>query len=44
LCIVALVPAFFLEGRKPSPYFIRRRGDNTYFPDVTKDQKPAIGR
>lgn len=23
LCIVALVPAFFLEGRKPSPYLVR---------------------
>jgi len=34
LCIVALVPAFFLEGRKPSPYLIRSRGDDTYFPDV----------
>jgi len=28
LCIVALVPAIFLEGRKPSPYFIRSR-DNS---------------
>ncbi len=31
LCIVALVPAFFLEGRKPSPYFVRNTGDDTYF-------------
>ncbi|HEU5229253.1 MAG TPA: MFS transporter [Ktedonobacteraceae bacterium] len=25
LCLVALVPAILLEGRKPSPYFIRSR-------------------
>jgi MFS family permease len=24
LCLVALLPAFFLDGREPSPYFIRR--------------------
>jgi MFS family permease len=44
LCVVALVPAFFLEGRKPSPYFIRSSGDDTYYPDVSKDKKPVIGR
>jgi len=43
LCIVALVPAFFLEGRKPSPYFIRSSGGDTYLSDVSEDQKPAIG-
>ena len=30
LCVVALVPAFFLEGRKPSPYLIRSSGDDMY--------------
>lgn len=44
LCIVALVPAFFLEGRKPSPYFIRSSGGDTYLSDVSEDKKPAIGR
>src|SRR6266849_2149580 len=28
LCLVALVPAFFLEGRKPSPYLIRSRSSD----------------
>ena len=28
LCLVALLPAFFLEGRKPSPYLIRSRSDD----------------
>src|SRR5713226_8777400 len=44
LCIVALVPAFFLEGRKPSPYFVRNTGDDTYLTDESKDKKPVIGR
>jgi MFS family permease len=44
LCIVALVPAFFLEGRKPSPYFVRSSGGDPYLSDVSEDKKPAIGR
>lgn len=44
LCIVALVPALFLEGRKQSPYFVRSSGGDTYLSDVSEDQKPAIGR
>jgi MFS family permease len=44
LCVVALVPALFLEGRKQSPYFVRSSGGDTYLSDVNKDQKPAIGR
>ncbi len=44
LCVVALVPAIFLEGRKPSPYLVRSRGgDDIYYP-VSKDKKPVIGR
>ena len=35
LCIIALVLAFFLEGRKPSPYLIRSRGGHG-------DQQPIM--
>jgi MFS transporter, DHA2 family, triacylglyceride efflux pump len=44
LCMVALVPAFFLEGRKPSPYFVRSSGGDTYLSEVSEDKKPAVGR
>jgi MFS transporter, DHA2 family, triacylglyceride efflux pump len=44
LCMVALVPAFFLEGRKPSPYFVRSSDGDTYLSDVSEDKKPAVGR
>jgi MFS family permease len=35
LCIIALMPAFFLEGRKPSPYLIRSRSGH-------EDQQPVM--
>ncbi len=42
LCIVALVPALFLEGRKPSPYFVRSSGGDTYLSDVSEDRNPLL--
>jgi MFS family permease len=44
LCIIALVPAFFLEGRKPSPYLIRNRsghGDQQPIMDGQEESKIA---
>ncbi len=40
LCIVALIPAIFLEGRKPSPYFIRSR-DNSGDPLRSETESEA---
>ncbi|HLG65192.1 MAG TPA: MFS transporter [Ktedonosporobacter sp.] len=40
LCIVALVPAIFLEGRKLSPYFIRSR-DNRIDPLTSETESEA---
>ena len=37
LCIIALLPAFFLDGRKPSPYLIRRRSGHG-------EQQPVMDR
>jgi hypothetical protein len=32
LCIVAIVPAFFLEGSKPTAYLARSTDNETYTP------------